>query len=220
MTAYDQIVYDLARQEGFTDIVAKMMAAQSRLETSLNGVDYNTNNFKCNNNMFGMKYAGQPLATKGTLAPSSEISSNCSPSGNDCNRKGVGNCKNGDFYARYNSPEDSAKDAIQRLFKITINGIKPEEINQATDSTSYATVLKKRDYYGFKHYGEAGAQQEIDGYAGAIRARLRRVSVTEWVADVYKNNKTNFAIVGGVLIGLTAYMYILYKKGYILKNKK
>jgi hypothetical protein len=220
MTSYDQIVYEVARQEGFTDIVAKMMAAQSRVETSLNGVDYNTNNFRCNNNMFGMKYVGQALATRGTLAPSSEISNGCSPTGSDCNRKGVGNCKDGDYYARYASPEDSARDAIQRLFKKTVNGITPEQINQATDSTSYATVLKKRSYYGFKQYGESGAQQEINDYAAAIRARLKRVSVTEWIADVYQNNKTtiNFGLIAGILIGLSGYMYVLYKKGIILKK--
>ena len=220
MTTYDQIIYNTARQEGFTDIVAKLMAAQARVETSDSGIDYSTNNFTCNNNMFGMKYIGQALASKGTPAPSSERSSGCGTSGSGCNKIGVGTCKNGDFYARYQNQEDSAKDAIQRLFKKTVNGITPEEINQATDSTSYATVLKKRDYYGFKHYGQPGAQEEIDNYAAGIRARLRRVSVTDYIADVYTNNKKtiNFAIIGGVLVGLSLYGYFLYKKGVILKK--
>jgi hypothetical protein len=220
MTSYDQIVYNIAREEGFTDIVAKLMAAQARLETSLSGVDYNTNNFNCNKNMFGMKYVGQALATKGTLAPTSEIASGCTAVGSGCERTGVGSCDQNDFYARYSTPEDSARDAIQRLFKTTVRGITPAEINQATDTTSYATVLKKRDYYGFHHYGEPGADEEINNYAAGLRARLSRVSVTDWVADVYSNNKTtvNLAVIGGVLIGLSGYLYYLYKKGIILKK--
>lgn len=222
MTSYDQVVYNIARQEGFTDIVAKLMAAQARLETSSSGVDYNTTVFLCNNNMYGMKYVGQPLASQGTLAPQSEISSSCTPVGSGCERKGQGNCDQNDYYARYNSPEDSARDAIQRLFKSTVRGITPQEINQATDSTSYATVLKKRDYYGFHHYGEAGAQEEINSYAAALRSRLLRVSVTDWISDSYSNNKTtiNLAVIGGALIGITAYLYILYKKNVILKKLK
>lgn len=220
MTTYDQIIYNTARQEGFTDIVAKLMAAQARVETSDNGIDYSTSNFICNKNMFGMKYIGQPLATRGYPAPANERSGSCGASGTGCNRVGVGTCKNSDYYARYQNEEDSARDAIQRLFKITINGITPEDINQATDSTSYATVLKKRDYYGFKHYGQPGAQAEIDGYAGGLRARLKRVSVTDYIADVYTNNKKtiNFGIIGGVLVGLSLYGYFLYKKGVILKK--
>lgn len=220
MNNYDQVIYNIAREEGFTDIVAKLIAAQARVETSDNGVDYSTSNFTCNKNMFGMKYVGQPLATKGTPAPSNERSSGCSASGSGCTRVGVGTCSNGDFYARYSTPEDSARDSIQRLFKKTVNGIPPEQINTATDSTSYATIQKKRGYYGFHAYGTPGAQAEIDNYAAGIRARLKRVSVSDYIADVYQNNKTpiNLAVVGGVLIALTGYMYYLYKKGIILKK--
>jgi len=220
MTNYDQQIYDIARQEGFTDIVAKLISAQARVETSLNGVDYSTENFNCNNNMFGMKYVGQSLATRGTPAPQNERHSGCGVSGSGCNRVGVGNCSNGDFYARYSSTEDSIRDAIQRLFKKTINGITSEEFNTATDSTSYAILQKKRGYYGFYAYGTAGGQKEIDQYASFIRARLSRVSVADYIADVYKNNTTtiNLAVVGGVIIGLTAYTYYLYKKGIILKK--
>lgn len=220
MNNYDQIIYNTAIDEGFTDTVAKLIAAQARLETSENGTDYNTQNFICNNNMFGMKYAGQSLATRGTPAPTSERQSGCGVSGSGCDRVGVGTCSNGDFYARYNSPEDSVKDAIQRLFKKTINGVTPEELNTAIDSTSYATIQKKRGYFGFHPYGTAGAEDEINQYASFLRARLKRVSVTDYIADFYKNNtsKVNFAIIGGVIIGLTGYMYYLYKKGIILKK--
>jgi hypothetical protein len=220
MNKYDQLIYNVARQEGFTDIVAKLIAAQSRVETSDSGVDYSTLNFTCNNNMFGMKYVGQPLATRGTPAPSNERQSGCDSSGSGCDKVGVGTCSNKDFYARYSSPEDSVKDAIERLFKKTVRGVAPEELNTATDSTSYATIQKKRGYYGFHDYGTAGAQAEIDKYAAGLRARLKRVSVSDYISDIYKNNKTtvNLAVVGAVLIGITGYMYFLYKKGIILKK--
>lgn len=215
MNKFDQIIYDTARDAGFTDIVAKLIAAQARVETSDNGVDYSTLNFTCNNNLFGMKYVGQSLASKGTPAPSSERSSGCGVTGSGCTKSGVGTCNNSDFYARYNSPEDSIKDAIERLFKKTVNGITPEELNTATDSTSYATIQKKRGYYGFYPYGTAGATTEINGYAAGLRARLKRVSVVDYIGDVYKNNKTtvNLALVGGIVIAVTAYGYYLYKKG-------
>lgn len=210
MTNYDQIVYNTAREEGFTDIVAKMIAAQARLESS----NYTSRVFVCNNNMFGMKYAGQALAKRGTLAPSNEISTGCSVSGTDCNRTGIGNCRDKDFYAKYDSPEDSIKDTIQRLFKISRNGIGFDELNATTDTTSYATALKKRDYYGFIKYGSPGSEDEINKYAAGLRSRLSKVSITEWVKDTYRNNQKpiNFAVIGIIIISLTGYIYYLNKK--------
>ena len=210
-TNYDQIIYNTAREEGFTDIVAKMIAAQARLEST----NYTSRVFVCNNNMFGMKYAGQALAKRGTLAPTNEISSGCSVSGSECNRTGVGNCKNGDFYAKYDSPEDSIRDAIQRLFKVSRNGIGFDELNATIDTTSYATALKKRDYYGFIKYGSPGSEKEISDYAAGLRSRLSKVSITEWVKDTYKNyqKQINYGVIGIVLIGLTGYVYYLNKKG-------
>lgn len=206
---YDQLIYDTAISEGFNPTVAKLIVAQARLESS----NYGSNVFKCNNNMYGMKYVGQPLATKGTLAPSNEISSGCSASGSGCQRTGVGNCRNGDFYAKYSSPADSVRDVIQRLYKTTRKGIGFNELNSATDSLSFATMLKQRDYYGFKPYGTSGAEEEIKYYSGGLKARLRLINIIEW----YNSNKKpiNLAVIGIILIGITGYVYFLRKK---LKN--
>jgi uncharacterized FlgJ-related protein len=77
----DQSIYNTAIEEGFSPTSAKLIVAQARLESS----HYSSTVFKANNNMFGMKYVGQPLATKGTLAPSKELSKSCRENGNCAN---------------------------------------------------------------------------------------------------------------------------------------
>ena len=203
---YDQLIYDTAVQEGFNPVVAKLIVAQARLDSS----NYSSSVFKCNNNMYGMKYVGQLLASKGTLAPSNEISSGCTPSGTKCERIGVGNCKNGDYYAKYSSPADSVKDVIQRLYKITRKGIGFNELNSTTDTISFATALKQRDYYGANPYGTSGAESEIKNYSNGLKARLTLINIVEW----YNNNKktVNYAVIGIILISLSGYFYFLRKK--------
>ena len=66
----DQSIYNTAIEEGFSPMSAKLIVAQARLESGHYGSDV----FKANNNMFGMKYVAQPLATRGTLAPPNERS--------------------------------------------------------------------------------------------------------------------------------------------------
>jgi hypothetical protein len=194
---YDQEIYNLAIQEGYTPIVAKLIVAQARLESA----NYTSNVLKCNNNMYGMKYVGQLLATRGTLAPDSEISRGCSSSGSGCNRIGVGSCNNGDYYAKFNTPIDSVRDTIARLYKITRKGVGFNELNSATDSLTFATLLKQRDYFGVS----------ANSYAAGLSARLLLVNIIEF----YQENKKaiNYAILGAIIIGLSVY-------GYILKRKK
>ena len=215
MANYDQLIYDIARQEGFTDVVAKMIAAQARLEST----NYTSTVLQCNNNMFGMKYVRQPLSMgRGTIAPSSELSGGCTRIDNGgCDKKGTSGCKDGDFYAKYDNPEKSIRDTIQRLYKTTRKGIGFNEINSSTDTTSYANNLKKRDYYGSHDFSTAAGQQEAKDYAKNLKYLLSKVSVTAWIKDVYATNKKtiNYALIGGVIIGLTGYAYYLYKKKII-----
>ena len=88
----DNEIYNLAISNGFTDVSAKFVVAQARLESADKGKEYNSNNFKTNNNCFGMKFIGQPLATKGTLAPFSERDKKC---------RDTGVCSNRNFYAKF-----------------------------------------------------------------------------------------------------------------------
>ena len=197
MINYDQEIFNLAIQEGFSPIASKLIVAQARLESA----NYGSNVFNNNNNMYGMKYVGQALATRGTLAPLNERSSSC--------RNG-GNCLNGDFYAKYNSPTDSAKDLIQRLYKKTRNGIGFEELRNVKDAKEFATKLKTRNYFGFKDISTPEGKIEANNYALGLKARLLLIKVV----DFYKSNekKINYGLLGLVIIGATLLAYRYYKK--------
>jgi hypothetical protein len=191
MANYDQQIYNAAIDEGFTPISAKLIVAQARLESA----NYGSNVFKNNNNLFGMKYVGQPLAQRGTLAPANERS---------CN----GGC-DGDYYSKYSSPADSAKDLVGRLYKKTRNGIGFNEIKNSTDSSDFAKNLKQRNYYGFGAYGTPQGDKEISSYAAGIKSRLRTIQVLEY----YGNNKPILnLLLGIVLIVGSIYFYKKMKK--------
>lgn len=117
----DQQIYNAALSKGFTPTSAKLVVAQARHETG----NYTSNVYYLNNNLFGMKYVKQPLATQGSPSPKKE----------------------GDFYAKYNSVGDSVKDLIDRNYTLTKGGITPEQLKNATDSLDFATKLKARGYY-------------------------------------------------------------------------
>ena len=178
MANYDQQIYNAAIEEGFTTISAKLIVAQARIESG----DYGSNVFKNNNNLFGMKYVGQPIAQRGTLAPLNERS---------CN----GNC-DGDYYAKYNSPADSTKDLVGRLYKKTRKGIGFDEIKNATDSIDFANKLKQRDYFG----------ATASSYAAGLNSKLRKIKVLEY----YNNNKTAINLLIGIILIVGSIFY--YKK--------
>lgn len=153
----DTQIYNLARANGFTDQAARLVVAQARLESA----NYTSNVFMNNNNMFGMKYLGtrQPLATRGTLAPLSERSAPC--------KINVQNCLNSDFYAKYATPIDSAKDLITRLYAITRNGITPQMLKNVDTPEKFANLLKRRNYYGSPE----------SQYSAGLKARLRKIII-------------------------------------------
>lgn len=182
---YDQIIYEVAIQQGFTPTAAKLVVAQARFESA----DYSSNVFKNNLNTSGMKFIGQPLATKGTLAPMNERSQTCQ-------RGGV--CRNSDHYAKFASVQDSAKDKIERLYSKTMGGVTPEQLKNAKDADEFAALLKKRRYYG----------SDVAGYAAGLRAKLLRVQVVEFVTK-YKNQL--YLGLGFLIIGVSIY--------YFSKNK-
>lgn len=176
----DQIIYDIAISQGFTPTAAKFVVAQARFESS----DYSSKVFLANNNTSGMKYIGQPLATRGTPAPSNE-------------QKCGGGC-NSDYYAKFKSVEDSAKDKIVRLYNITMRGVTPDQLKNAKSPEEFASLLKQRGYYG-------GAESS---YGAGLRAKLLRIQVVEFL----NKNKKNILFVGIGLILIGASYYLLKSK--------
>jgi len=180
----DQIIYDTAIKEGFSPTAAKLVVAQARYESA----DYTSNVFRLNKNTSGMKFIGQPLAKKGSLAPPSERSQ-------QCRRNNI--CRDSDYYAKFDSVGDSAKDKIFRNYNLTIKGVTPEQLKNAQTPEEFARLLKIRGYYGI----------EQDTYSAGLKAKLRRIQVVEFVESV-KKNKNRFVLVGGlVLLGFAYYFY-------------
>lgn len=183
----DQLIYDTAIKQGFSPVAAKLIVAQARFESA----DYTSAVFRANLNTSGMKYIGQPLASRGTPAPSNERTCNLT-----CNS---------DFYAKFGSVQDSATDKIVRLYSRTMGGVTPEQLKNVKDADEFARLLKKRRYYGPSAYGTAGAEKEISQYAGGMRAKLLKINVLEFV----KKNST--LLVAGLIL-LVGGSYLLYKK--------
>lgn len=178
---YDQIIYDTALNEGFNPAAAKLIVAQARFESA----DYTSNVFNKNLNTSGMKFIGQPLATRGTLAPMNERSIRCQ-------KEGI--CANGDHYAKFASVSDSAKDKIQRNFNRTIRGVTPEQLKNIRTPEEFAKLLKQRGYYGDKE----------TTYAYGLKAKLLRIEIIEFVS---KNKNTLLLGLGLLFIATAYYVY-------------
>jgi len=175
---YDQLIYEAALKGGFTPTSAKLVVAQARHETG----DYKSNVLNKNNNLFGMKFVGQALATRGTSAPKSEW--------------GCGGKCNSDFYSKYANVSDSVQDLINRNLKFTRNGVTFEQLKNATDSTTYANLLKKRGYYG--------ATATI--YDSGLKRALNKLNIVEMAKQVVKSKRGQF-VLGLTLVGVGLLIY-------------
>ena len=192
--SYDQIIYDTAIKQGFTPTAAKLVVAQARFESA----DYTSNVFKLNNNTSGMKYIGQPLATRGSLAPLNERSATC---------RAGGVCVNSDHYAKFTSVQDSANDKIVRLYSKTMGGVTPEQLKNVKDADEFALLLKRRSYYGFKKTPETWGS-EVRNYANGLKAKLLKINIIE----VVKKNKGKFTIGLALVISGLVWYFSIKKK--------
>lgn len=146
----DQTIYEIAIKNGFKPKTARLIVAQARLESA----HYKSTVFKNNNNMYGMKFVGQPLAKKGTLVPVAERSVNDIAT---------------NYYAKYATPEDSAKDVVERLYGKVVSDVTPEQLKEAQTPEEFAGLLKKRGYFG----GTA------ENYAKSLKGILPKLSIDE-----------------------------------------
>lgn len=146
----DQTIYEIAVKNGFKPKAARLIVAQARLESS----NYKSTVFKNNNNMYGMKFVGQPLAKKGTLVPAAERSVNDIAT---------------NYYAKYATPEDSAKDVVERLYAKVVSDVTPEQLKEAETPEAFADLLKKRGYFGIA----------AEKYAKSLKGILPKLSIDE-----------------------------------------
>jgi hypothetical protein len=177
----DQLIYDTAIAQGFNPQGAKLVAAQARFESA----DYTSPVFKINNNTSGIKYIGsrQKNAQQGTLSPE------------------------GDYYAKFDTIQDSINDKIVRLYNITMGGVTPKQLKDTTDPTEFATLLKKRSYYGNTPYGTSEAIRDIENYASGLKSKLLKIKIIAFV----KNNKYTLGI-GVALLLVGTFFYFKLKK--------
>lgn len=202
---YDRIIYDVAVRDGFTPTAARLVVAQARLESA----DYSSGVFRTNTNTSGMKYIGQPLATRGTLAPKKERSDACKRvTESQVGGYGPAPCLNRDHYAKFASVRDSIRDVVERLYRITKNGVTPEQLRNSKTPEQFADLLKRRNYYGDGDYGTPAADRERANYSAGLKAKLLRIQIVE----VIDRNKGKVALgIGLVLAGFIYYFYIRKK---------
>jgi hypothetical protein len=120
MNDTDNIVYNTAIAFGIPAAVAQMVVDQARNESG----QYTSNLAVNYNNLFGMTYAGQSLASQGPLQPESNGQT---------------------YYAAYNSIQDSVNDLCQWLVNRQNNGTLT--IANLTTPILYATALHDNDYF-------------------------------------------------------------------------
>ena len=166
---YDQLIYDTAIRNGFTPTSAKFVVGQSRHETA----NYTSPVFKRTNNLFGMKFVNQKLAiTDNKKSPE------------------------GDYYARYRSPQDSADDAIGRLFNITMRGVSPNQLKNAKTPEEYSNLQKQRGYFG----------DRVEIYINGIKNAFKKLDIVEMAKGVVKTSKGQF-VIGLTLVGVGLLIY-------------
>ena len=189
MINYDQEIYEGAIQGGATPALAKLMIAQGRFESG----NYGNNQTKTNNNVFGFKYSpNSQYAKKGNISPE------------------------GDPYAKYDTLQDAILDYIGRWMNKSSKegGTRLQEFNKIQEGDTYTYAYKLKKSYGY--YGTLQGESDEDAinrYAKGMKSALTRMKIVEFY---FKNQTTiNYAVIGGVLIGMTAYVYYLVKKKII-----
>jgi len=117
---FDKLIFDTLRANGMPVELANLMTAQAGHETG----GYTSNLFKSCSNAFGYKYAGQAIATKGIQSPE------------------------GDYYAKYATVADSAKELAAWIKRRVNEGKFPANLASIKTAEQYAALLKNAGYFG------------------------------------------------------------------------
>ena len=173
----DQLIYDIAIANGYNPSACQIIAAHARYITD----DYKSGMFRQNNNLFGLRYSNQPLATKGTEVPQDERAPG----------KSVIN-----HYAKYQTPEDSVRDLVRKLFSQNINSVTRDGMQEIRSVDDYADMLKLRMFY-------AGSNTK---YANSIRAKLFFVKVIDFVNGMNETAERNKP---AIMLGLSVVAVIV-----------
>ena len=120
----DNLIYNTCREYKLPDLLCKLIVAQAKHETA----NYTSSIFKKNNNLFGYKWVGQSIATKGSPAPANE----------------------GDYYAKYKTAKDSVIEIIKWILRRQKEGKFPADLSTIKTPGQYAELLKRSGYYGDK----------------------------------------------------------------------
>jgi len=120
MANIDERIYTAAVTDGMPPVLATLIVAQARHETS----NYSSNVFLTCNNAFGYKYVGQSTA----LGPCTG-----SPEGND--------------YAKYFDVEQSTHELTGWIKRRQREGKFPADLEQITTPDQYAELLKTAGYF-------------------------------------------------------------------------
>lgn len=183
----DQQIYNAAIRQGANNYLAKLVVAQARHETG----NYNNNQTKTNNNIFGFKYSkNSSFANEGNISPE------------------------GNAYAKYNTISDAISDYFVRYWALKSNdnrySNRLEHFNaqiNSLDTNKFASLLKS---YGYYHTpSNETVSQSIGNYQRGIDSALKRINVVEFV----EKNKNYIALGGGlILLSIAAIVYLRNNK--------
>lgn len=147
-------------------LLSIFIVSQLAFETAVNGVPFSSNVFLSCNNLNGYKWVGQSTA----LGP--------------CLRS-----PEGDYYAKYETLEDSVHELTQWIRRRQGEGIFPGDLSSIQSPLQYAQLLKAGGYYG----------DTVQNYSNGL---------SRWF-DVFKDYplSSRTALVGVLLVLLTIAMY-------------
>lgn len=181
MPNLDEQLYQGAIKGGAKENLARFIVAQARHESG----NYKNKQTLVNNNPFGFKYVGQPLAKKGNISPE------------------------GDPYAKYDTIENASTDYLMRWYRLKSKkgGTRLDEFNQYQTPEEYARALKSYNYFADKIQGNE--EIEIQTYTRGITNALKKIDFSKFAKPAAI---TLAGIVLLATIGYTIYVLLKFKK--------